>query len=657
MDTIVNPGDISLGSFTRDSRLLGGVSYSNSKVLTIPNGVIGTYYVLVQTDFSQIVKDNYRINNVKAAANLNGTNPPTIQVTISSLVDFNLVNATIPIEGVAGQPVSLSYRVRNDGINTNTVPKWTDAAYLSVNANSNSGTDIGSVQIAKTLATTAFYDTTITAFLPLDASGNYYLRLKTDALDQQYEHLAEGNNQTVQSILVTPAVPCDLMPKNIVIPASGIIGNSVTINWKLYNEGVNPARGYLKEGVYWSKDTIWDSDDILAGSLESSINLFPTGFQNQSLSVVMQGIIPGNWYAIVKSDIRNNFLESNEANNVFVSNTTINADVPSLVLDVAYPINALPNQQSFLKLDIPANLVGETILITVDGNSANTSGNELYTRFNAMPSRAESDISGIIPFSASQKLYIPAAELGTYYFLINDNRTSGTSQTTTVLAKQLPFKIETVESSMGGNTAPVTLKIVGSKFDQSTSFALESATLGNKTAQNVYYVNPNLAYATFNLLGATVGKYDVVALKMGGLRAVLPLAFEVIKGTPPSGGTGASQSLVCTISYSDGKDNLAVAAQGPPSSRPLKPVLVTISYENISNIDMPIPKRLLIAKEGNGSLSFNPSDFTKQLKQLLLELKETNGPPNILRPGAGGVIQLYAFPERGIRLLELFLME
>ena len=661
VDNVLNPGDIRIGTFKRTDRIPADTSINQSLTLVTPAGLSGLFYVLVSADFNQAAYDDNRANNVRAAEVPGGAQPPRVNFSLPPLVDLVITDFEPPLEGTAGQPIQVLYRVRNNGPAATVAVRWVDALYLSQDPLiSFNDAKLTSREFMGTLAPLASYDTTLTVFLPLNVSGNYQLLLRTDDTQQQYEHLADNNNVSGRSILINTALPCDLLPGAVSAPPTAVVGDSINVSWQLHNTGANPAKGYVREAVYWSKDTLWDAADVLAGILTTqNLNLAPGTSVSRTLGISLEGLIPENWYAIVRADVQNNFQESDESNNSRSAGAPTAVDMPELVFNMVEPLASRPLRQSYFKLVVPGNLQGETVRISLDGPESNTAGNALYANLGALPSLASAQFGADVPFSPDQILYIPSADSGIYYILVRDNRAQGDVQNLTLLAQALPFQILSVDASKGGNTGNVTVRLQGSKFSPDMSVALYSATLGNKNAEKVYYVNPTTAFATFNLKGAALGIYDVVGSKPGPQTTTLPAAFEIVAGTPPSNGSGDAASVVCSVSFSDGEDDLAVLLNTPPAVRQQRAFVISVSYQNATNIDLPAQKRLFLLKEGAGWLSYDAQELLLEggTISLPLDLMERNGPPDIIRPGAGGLISFYAIVERGVRLLDYFLTE
>jgi hypothetical protein len=133
--------------------------------------------------------------------------------------------------------------------------------------------------------------------------------------------------------------------------------------------------------------------------------------------------------------------------------------------------------------------------------------------------------------------------------------------------------------------------------------------------------------------------YDVVAQKTNNAIATLIDGFEIVIGS--SGNSGVDPTgFSCYIENIGFDDQINTDIQHPASTRPNRLVKISIHYANNGNVDIPAPGRMLISLTGT-PLTFDPQDFSKNLKELYIEFEEPGGPPGILRPGAQGTVNVY----------------
>jgi len=609
-DTIWDAGDTFLWDWAFFGTTIGDSIYTMPmEWFDLPNGISGDFYILMVADHTGEIPEAELDNNVRHyPVRINLTPPPDL--TIST---FNA-----PSNGTAGQPIDISWTVDNNGTGK-TRASWVDRVYLSTDFTLDNGDiPLDFVAHSDTLFAGQSYTDSMEVYLPVSASGNYILLMVTDDGNTIYEHMAEGNNVESSFIAIYQPPPSDLVITEITAPTSAIVGDPLTISWKVANQGANPASGVMSGAVYLSTDTIWDVDDELVSTVQGHINMAPATEITRSISSSVPGVPLGDYYVLVRTDILNNIYESNDTNNVQVASHLTSVDVRELFLNIPATPVMTNNEGIFYRLEIADSLYEETLLVTLDGDSLN-GNNELYIRHGAMPDRVVYDYSHTTPFAGDVEAVVPELDSGTYYIFVYGFTTAGSSQSLNILARILDFEIRSVEVDEGGNTGNVTVKISGAKFQDNMAFRLEGAGLDTITATNLHFVDPSVVFVTFPLNGADLGMYNVVGEKPEGQTASLVNGFEVVEGTEPT---------------------LAKIIQHPPNARVNRVVTITIEFANGGNIDLELPSRFLVSLYGS-AIGFSVQDLQYGFRDLFLEFREPNGPPDVLRPGASSSYTVY----------------
>jgi hypothetical protein len=655
-------------------------SYNQGATVTIPIDASGTAYFLVNIDRANEQNDNNRGNNtralnimVKDSGHVFDSGRATIitQPPPSDLVPVNFGAAAI---GTSGQPFTLSYSIKNNGTGITNGGSWTDRVYLSTDY----VLDIFDIPIGKfshtgKLAPSAQYADTQQAFIPSNIQGNYVVILKTDGNDNVYERNAENNNLAFGSILVQPQQPCDLIVSAITLPVGiQIAGRTITVRYTLKNIGANPVAGYGRDAVYLSKDSTWDVNDVLLEITDLDYReLPPQSSLVRQLTKKLINVAAGYYYVIVRTDILNNLVEVNENNNILCSLSAMQVDVKPLAMNVPAADTLVNRELLYYRINIPATQEGETMSLTLGGDSASHAVNRLYLKYAEAPAANSYDFVSEIPFSDKQEIIVPELQAGTYYIMASGNDTAADYQNAVLLARIIPFQITKVDARKGGNTGAVTVKISGAKFDSATSFKLTGVN-GTISPVKIYYTNSTHVFATFNLLNAALGLYNVVATKSNTDSTRLINGFEIEKGAGSTAGDngtgpGSGTGFVCRIVNIGFEDQLETGIQYPSSTRPLRLVSITIAYANKGNVDIPAPTRFLTALKENIPLSFTAEGISSALSgagslsgnrfaNLILDFTGSEGPPGILMPGASGYIKVYTVaPNNNTRSLNFFI--
>ncbi|MGH7741838.1 MAG: CARDB domain-containing protein, partial [Candidatus Eiseniibacteriota bacterium] len=259
-DATWSSSDILIASSGHSGALTTGAHYTHPLTITLPQGLSGTYDVIVRSDPTGATGDGALANNVAVSAGtIVVTSPPPPQLTVSNLV--------VPANPVAGQPVLASFDVHNVG--TGPVPNttWFSAVYLSQDPwLDGSDVQLGSIAGSPGLGAGATENRSLSVTLPNYASGAYYVIAMTDSRNDVWEGGAESDNTTFTTTLITLPPPADLVVQNVLVPGAGVPGQAVTVNFTLYNQGTNPAVGTLQNAAYVSGDASFAaSDDPLVG--------------------------------------------------------------------------------------------------------------------------------------------------------------------------------------------------------------------------------------------------------------------------------------------------------------------------------------------------------------------------------------------------------
>ena len=644
-----DPGDRFITDWTEQGPLEEQEDYEDRQWFVLPPGISGDYYLLLVSDHKGLVRDGNMLNNVRSLRE-----GKAIHFKKRNYSDLAITDYQTSLNAVAGQPLALNWTIKNEGEGGTLGSSWTDKAYLSQDARlDNLDPIVASVNRDGALNPGETYTVNAEASIPISAKGNYLLWLKTDANNAEYEVPSEQNNLVSYAINVVVPPPADLQVGAITHPDSVFVGNELTVEWTTINKGTNPANGRRQDFVYLSKDNQWDLNDRVLGSKIINGNLPPGGQDKQSMSMMVPGLESGIYHIIVQTDGLNNIIERNDTNNIGVSSKTIKIGVKILPINVLTADQLSNEQNLYYKIEVVDSLAGETLLISLQGDSLN-GVNELYLSHQSTPTRSDHEYASSDPFKSKQTIVVPNLQAGTYYLLAYGNNRQGAAQKISLLARIVPFEIRSVQAKQGGNTGTVTVKVEGGKFEEVMSWSLKLASGPVVNAQQVYFINSTQAFVSFNLSGAAVGHYDVQALKANGAIAMLAKGFEVVEGSSLGNGVGAANNgFVCSIENTDTEELISTAALHPPSTRPNRIVAIRIVYANIGNVDVPTPVRFLFSLE-KAPLAFEINELNKNLQELYLEFKDKDGPPGILRPGSSGSILVYT---KAIAPLQFFLTE
>ncbi len=329
-DGVLSNDDISLGLVKNPSYLNISENYRSSLTVTLPQDTVGEYQFIVVTDAT---------NRVPETAGENDNRRASVKTTIQLTPPPDLIVTQVvgPQEAFEGEPIVVSFTVRNQGTGPTRVTQWTDQVYLSLN-----GSDI---DIADTLLKTVTHNGELAAnnaeysvanlsvLLPENKiSGSAYLIVRTDGSRSVYEHGFEGNNDKStdlpMQIFLRPRP--ELEVSSIVPVPFATAGQPIQISYTVSNTSVTATRqSSWRDSIYLSTDRNLDTQtDLLLGHRSRSGVLAGEQSESRSYSFNLPATLTGSHFIIVSTDSENAVPENDDTNN-----TTASANPVSIVVD------------------------------------------------------------------------------------------------------------------------------------------------------------------------------------------------------------------------------------------------------------------------------------------------------------------------------------
>ncbi len=185
-DQVFDPTDRYIGSVTEQGGLAAGADYTQDSSFSLPPGMAGTFYVIVETNSNDQVDETNTSNNTAFA-------PQPVQISLPPQADLVAGTVTIPANALAGQDITVSYQVTNGGGNP-ADGSWVDSLYLSPTPNwVVSDPLLGQVHQTQDVAPGGSYTGSLTAPVPGVTPGSYYVILRTNILDTLPESTLTNN--------------------------------------------------------------------------------------------------------------------------------------------------------------------------------------------------------------------------------------------------------------------------------------------------------------------------------------------------------------------------------------------------------------------------------------------------------------------------------
>jgi CARDB/PKD-like domain len=204
------------------------------------------------------------------------TGGPIQTFSLIPLPDLQVYNVIAPPTALSGQPVSVTWKVRNNGPgNTQTGQTWTDAVFISVDSVLNLANPFQVIFPAAPLLVAAkpnvsalntgqFYNDTATFIIPVAYSGTLYMHVVTNYAPPAINPVIENTlvNDTAHALpptAVTLSPQPDLRVDTVVNPNNTFSGSTINVTFKVknYNVSTNGNASWIDK-VFISKDAVFN---------------------------------------------------------------------------------------------------------------------------------------------------------------------------------------------------------------------------------------------------------------------------------------------------------------------------------------------------------------------------------------------------------------
>ena len=194
-----------------------------------------------------------KVLNVEKTVNLTGK-LPDFQITFSSEIDVSTLRKALKVTSPDGQNINVEVAMLTDRI----------ALVTSKNA--------------------------------INVPGEYTVSIDADkTIDKAGNHLQESFEGTIEMTRINLDVMDLASSKTNVVQ-----GETFTVNWKTFNQEEADLYGRWTDGVYLSKDDIWDNSDTLLASVVH-YNGLPQGSSVEGQTqVALSGVVDGDYHLLVR---------------------------------------------------------------------------------------------------------------------------------------------------------------------------------------------------------------------------------------------------------------------------------------------------------------------------------------------------------------------
>jgi subtilisin family serine protease/subtilase family serine protease len=296
-DSVLDAADVGLGN--RVVPLLQpNTADQVNMTLTLPAATaVGSYYVIAQSDTTQVVAETTETNNAR------------VSLTMKVGPDLLVTALTAPAVAGSGGAISVTDTTKNQGASP--AGSSVTSFYLSINTTVDvTDTPIGTRPVSALIAGAS---ETVTTSLQLPAgvaAGTYYIVAKADGSGVLAETL-ETNNERASTAI---RIGSDLVLTAMTAPVSGSAGGVLTVSDTTKNQG-GASAPETATGFYLSANSTFEAADVFLGSRVVSALVAGATQSGSTPVTIPAGTAPGNYYVIGVADWNNTVVESLENNN------------------------------------------------------------------------------------------------------------------------------------------------------------------------------------------------------------------------------------------------------------------------------------------------------------------------------------------------------
>ena len=288
-----------LGDFEHFGHLAVGERYTRRGLATLPNGLSGTYYLVVTA-----AKRNGPFEFVYS--NNNATVSTAIPIALTAPPDLTVTHVSAPPVADEGDFIDISWTIRNVGTGAAS-GTWVDQVFLQKAGDPSATTfEVGKFRYTGTLAANTQYVRSEAVRLPSQVNDNFNVFVRTNFEEELYEHGATGNNLRASdnTVLVRVLPRPDLQVDRVIAPAHVAAGGTIAVSFSIVNQGsVATNVPQWVDRVYLSLDNKLTLDDILLDEIGNQSALAPG---DRYSSTTISGNVPeryrGDVFVLVIAD-------------------------------------------------------------------------------------------------------------------------------------------------------------------------------------------------------------------------------------------------------------------------------------------------------------------------------------------------------------------
>ncbi|HEX7653047.1 MAG TPA: CARDB domain-containing protein, partial [Verrucomicrobiae bacterium] len=348
-----------IGAFSLNPVLGSGQSYLGYATLSIPDGISGNYYLLLNVnDSRQVYEANYTNNLYVQPLNL----------VVPPVPVLSIVTVDSPVSAWSGQYINVTWTLTNAGP-AQVSGTFNDVISLCTTANGGNPQTYGSFQFTGQILPGQAVVRTQKIYLPINLQGTFWVSAQTDYNHSIYEFNYRTNDFAVAShpLVVNLTPTPNLVVSNLVAPTNLFGGGNAVVAWNVTNIGAGAT-----SAPFWD-DTVYLCDNpnyyaasyrYYLGAADNVAYLNAGESYASSLPVNLPRGLSGTFYFVVIADAFNFVYEgTNKNDNITASAPVFLQPAPTPDLQVTLvqpPISGFSGQTVSLRYAVTNLGLGQT---------------------------------------------------------------------------------------------------------------------------------------------------------------------------------------------------------------------------------------------------------------------------------------------------------
>ncbi len=300
----------------------------------------------------------------------------------------------------------------------------------------------------------------------------------------------------------------DLTITDVQVAPSLTSGEAVTVTWSGENATGYALMGSWTDGVYLSRDGVWDINDALLGSYAHSGGLAEGESYEGSLSFSLPGVTAGDYYLLVRSDMYGQE-QADKESPAWAQNlkaVAITVSVPELTLGQTQQGQMVKtDHQDVYRLHQESD---QSLKLSLS-SSETTANMEIFIGYGRVPTRESYDLA-LQQCKGSGELIIPSRKGGGEVYVLVNNKSAGTELSYELKAEAIPMTVTSITPTTQGCDSETSFDIYGVNFTTNTRVVLVDAEGNEYTPDYLDVISSERIRIRYDAKRLPIDKLDVI---------------------------------------------------------------------------------------------------------------------------------------------------